>query len=221
MEGIEQTLHIGLHVGKLLQGLTVIVGQLTRSRHLPLEIFIRQDQRTVDEVTQDSHQLIVIACLEIFPSEVIIFCLRCIGGQHVAQYILFTRQVHQILMQPNRPVARGRDLIALQVQELIGGDVIRHVVTAVCLHHHGEDQAVEHDVILTDEVNHAALRILPPFLPRAETLRLLVAKFLCIGDIANRCVKPDVEHLTLSPLDRYRNTPIQVAGHRTRLQIHV
>ena len=88
-------------------------------------------------------------------------------------------------------------------------------------HHYRENQAVEHDVVFSNEVYKACFLILPPFLPAAPTLRFLFTKFLGVGDIAYRCVKPYVEHLAFCPFHRNRNTPVKVAGHGTRLQIHV
>ena len=81
-------------------------------------------------------------------------------------------------MEPYGPVARGRDLIVLQVQELVGRHVVRHDILAMGLHHHREDDAVEHDVVLADEVHQTRVLILPPLLPRAPLLRLLLAKLL-------------------------------------------
>ncbi len=34
-------------------------------------------------------------------------------------------------------------------------------------------------------------------------------------------VKPNIKYLTLSILYRHGDTPIQVASHRTRLQVHI
>ena len=89
------------------------------------------------------------------------------------------------------------------------------------LQHRREDQAVEHDVILTDEVDESCVGILPPFLPRAPLLWLSVAELLCVTDIADRCIEPNIEHLTLSTLHRHGDTPVEVTRHGTRLQIHV
>ena len=55
-------------------------------------------------------------------------------------------------MQPNGPVAGGRDLIALQVQELIGGDIIGQNLGTFGLQDDREDDAVKDDVVLSDEM---------------------------------------------------------------------
>jgi hypothetical protein len=82
-------------------------------------------------------------------------------------------------MDPDGPVAGGGDLVALEVQELVGGDVLREDIVAVGLQHGREHDAVEHDVVLADEVDQAGLRVLPPLLPA------LREEFLGVGDIAD------------------------------------
>ena len=91
----------------------------------------------------------------------------------------------------------------------------------MCLHHHGEDEAVEHDIVLADEVNETGFLVLPPFLPTAPFLGFFVAEFLCVGDVADGCVKPYVEHLSLGSFHGYGYTPFQVAGHGAGLEVHV
>ena len=124
-------------------------------------------------------------------------------------------------MEPHGPVARGRDLVVLQVQELVGGHVVGHDILAVGLHHHGEDDAVEHDVVLTDKMNQTRVLILPPLLPVAPLLRLTLAELLGIRHIADGGIEPYIEHLALSIVDRHGDTPVQVAGHGAWLQVHV
>ena len=46
----------------------------------------------------------------------------------------------------------------------------------MCLHHHGEYQAVEHDVVLANEVYQPCVLVLPPFLPCAQALRVFLAQ---------------------------------------------
>ena len=88
-------------------------------------------------------------------------------------------------------------------------------------HHHREDDAVEHDIVLTDEVHQSGVLILPPFLPAAPFLGLTVAQLLCVRHIADGRIEPHVEHLTVGTLHRNRNTPVKVACHGAGLQIHV
>ena len=124
-------------------------------------------------------------------------------------------------MQPYSPVARGGNLVILEVQELIGWHIVWQNIVAVSLQHGREYDAVEYDVVLTDEVYEASLWILPPFLPCAPFLGMCITKFLGVGDISDRCVEPYVEHLAFSSLYRNRNTPVEVACHRTWLKVHV
>ena len=82
------------------------------------------------------------------------------------------------------------------------------------LQHRGEYDAVEDDVVLTDEVYHLSLLVLPILLPIGR-------KVLSSRDIADRCVKPYVQHLTLFALDRNGDSPIQIAAYGTRLQARI
>ena len=50
---------------------------------------------------------------------------------------------------------------------------------------------------------------------------MCVAKLLGVRDVADRCVKPHIEHLAFCSLYRYGDTPVEVACHSARLQIHV
>ncbi len=74
---------------------------------------------------------------------------------------------------------------------------------------------MEHDVVLTDEVDHAGILLLPPFL-------VIVAHEVDgVGDIADRSVEPYIEHLAVGTLHGHRDTPVEVAAHGTRLQAKV
>ena len=68
-------------------------------------LLMGEHEGAVHEVTVHSHELIIVACLEILPGEVIVLGLGRIGGEHIAQYILLPGEVHEILVQPHRPVA--------------------------------------------------------------------------------------------------------------------
>ncbi len=80
--------------------------------------------------------------------------------------------------------------------------------------HRGEDDAVEDDVVLADEVDHLRILRLPVGLP-------LGRQVLRRGDVADRSVEPDVEHLALGALHRHGDAPVEVAAHGTRLQTSV
>ena len=172
-------------------------------------------QGTVDEVAIDGHQLVVIPCLEVLPREVVVLRLRGIGRQHVAQDVLLAGEILKIFVQPDGPVARSRYLVALQVEELVGGYIVRQDVATLGLQHGGEDDAVEDDVILADEVDEARLGVFPPLFP------VVGQQLLGVADVADGRIKPYIQHLALGTLHRHGNTPIQVAAHGTGLQAHV
>ena len=117
-------------------------------------------------------------------------------------------------MQPNCPVARSRNLVTLEVQELVAWHILRQDVTAVSLQHRREHDAVEYDVILTDEVNELGILALPILLP-------VRCKILGSRDIADWSIEPNIENLALSSLNRHRDSPIQIAAYGTWQQTSV
>jgi hypothetical protein len=126
---------------------------------------------------------------------------------------LFIREIHEILVEPYRPVARGRDLVAFEVEELVGRYVVRYDIAALCLEHGREDDTMEYDVVLADEVDETGRRVFPPSLPRAELLWFSIAELFGVGDITDRRIEPHVEHFAFCTLHRHRDTPIKVAGY--------
>ena len=69
-------------------------------------------------------------------------------------------------MSPDSPVAGSGDLVALEIEELVGRDVVRQdIAVAVGFEHRREDYAVEDDVVLADEMHKTGVLTLPPFLP--------------------------------------------------------
>ena len=71
---------------------------------------------------------------------------------------------------------------------------------------------MEDNIILADKMHQTAFVALPPLLPA------LRKKLLCIGNIADRSVEPDIEHLALCALYGNRDTPVQVAAHGAGLK---
>ena len=84
MEVVQLTLDGGADGRELCEGLAVEVGQRTESGNLPVEVLRGEDEGTVHEVTEDSYQLIVVACLEVTPREVVVLRLGGIGREDVA-----------------------------------------------------------------------------------------------------------------------------------------
>ena len=215
MEVVQLTLDGGTDGRELCEGLAVEVGQRTESGNLPVEVLRGEDESTVHEVTEDSYQLIVVACLEVTPREVVVLRLGGIGREDVAQDVLLTGQILEVLIEPDGPVAARGDLVALEIEELIGGDVLGEDVGAFGTEHRREDDAVEDDVVLADEVQEARVFALPPLLPAVGQ------EFLRIGDIADGRIEPHVEHLALGTLYGYGDAPVEVTAHSTGLQASV
>ena len=70
---------------------------------------------------------------------------------------------------------------------------------------------MENSVFLPDKMNHPGFRVFPVFFPfRGQVFRG--------RDIPDRGIKPHVKHFSLGSLDWNGYSPIQVTGHRTRLQ---
>ena len=70
-------------------------------------------------------------------------------------------------------------------------------------------------------MDQSCVLILPPLLPRTPLFGLALAELLRVRHIADGRVEPHVEHLSVGSLHGHWDTPVQVARHRTRLQIHI
>ena len=225
-------------VHRLLQGLTEMIGldvflkgipggddlrerfgvdglRFQVRRHLAAEILVGQDHGPVDEVAENGDQLRVVALLEVLPRKVVVLGLGSVGAQHVAEHVLLALELLDEFVDPYGPAAGGRDLVAFQVQELVGGDIVRQDIVAIGLQHGRKDDAMEHDVVLADEMHQFRVLGLPPFLPG------LRKQFLGVGDVTDRRVEPYIEHLALGAFDRYRDAPVQVTADGPRLQAAV
>ena len=105
LELVKKFLNVLLYVLELIDCLIVNILKLTHSRNNTLEILLCELKRTVHEVTVDSHKLRVVALLEVLPSEVVILCLRGICRKNIAENVLLSREVNEILVEPYSPVA--------------------------------------------------------------------------------------------------------------------
>ena len=214
-EGFEQAFHFGLHALELLDGGEVALGERAGSGDDAVVVFLRELKGAVHEVAVDGHKFVVVARLEVSPSEVVVLRFGGVGGEDIAHHVLFAGELLQIFVEPHRPVARGRDFVVLQVEKLVARHVVGQDEGAFGFEHGGEHDAVEHDVVLADEVDEARIVGLPPLFPRVGE------EFFGVGNVADGRVKPNVEHLALSAFYRHGNAPIEVAAHGTRLQSHV
>ena len=104
-EGLEVALHVLTACHDRTDGLTVVISHLTRCRHFTFVIVIGEHQGSVDEVTENSHQLVVVSSLKLLPGEVVILCLRGAGTECVAQRVLLAGEINEIFMKPDGPVA--------------------------------------------------------------------------------------------------------------------
>ena len=95
-----------------------------------------QDNGPVHEVSENSHELAVVALLELFPAEIIVLGLRRIGREDISHDILFSREFLQIFVCPYSPILGRRNLVSFEIQELIGRDIVRKDISvAVCFQH--------------------------------------------------------------------------------------
>ena len=78
-----------------------------------------------------------------------------------------------------------------QVQELVARHVVRQDVATLCLQHGGEHDAVEHDIVFSDEVYQTRFGVFPPFLP------CVGQQLFGVADVADRGVEPYIEHFAL------------------------
>ncbi len=109
----------------------------------------------VDEVAQYGYQLAVVAGLEVGPGKVVVLGFGGVGGEHVAQHVLLAG-----------PVARGRDFVALEVEEFVRRHIVGQLEAVAVCHKHGrENNAVEHNVVLADKVDDACFGVFPPCFP--------------------------------------------------------
>ena len=144
----------------------IYVLECSCGRNDAVKVLVGQHHSTVDKVAGDGHKLVIVARLEVGPSEVVILSLGGISGKYIAQHVLLAGEILEILVEPNGPVARCRNLVAFKVKELIGRHVVRQIeIVIVSLKHRREDNAVEHDIILAYEVYQTRFRIFPPRFP--------------------------------------------------------
>ena len=74
---------------------------------------------------------------------------------------------------------------------------------------------MEYDIVFTDKVNQAGFGIFPPGFPSVRQ------QLFCVADVADRGIKPYIQHLSFCSFYGYRNTPIKVTAYCTGLQTHV
>ena len=80
---------------------------------------------------------------------------------------------------------------------------------------------MEDDVVFPDEMNQARSVVLPPLLPCSPAFGVALAEVFRVADIADGRVEPDVEHFSVGAFDGNGDSPVEVARHGTRLEVHV
>ena len=101
----QQRLYFLLHVLELFKGCFIYIEQFATGRNHTIPILLSELEGTIHEIAINGYQFVVIAILEVLPSEVVILSFRGIGCQYIAQHILLARHIYQILMEPYSPVA--------------------------------------------------------------------------------------------------------------------
>ena len=204
-------LGVSLDLGDFGEGFLVVIRKRGRLRNNVAKILFSQEQRAVNEVAKHSHKFVVVALLEILPSEIVVLGFGGVGGEHITENILLAGELLVVFVQPYSPVPRRGNLVAFEVKELVGGHIVGQYVRTLSLQYRREHNAVEHDVVLADEVDEFGLGVFPIFLPIGR--KLLGERY-----IANRRVKPNIKHFAFCALHGYGDAPIKVAAHGSRLQ---
>ena len=93
LEDIQQFFYFRFYICKFLQCILVIFCQLSAGGNASVKVFLSQHQSTVHKVAVHGYQLIVVACLKVFPCEVIVLRFGSIGSQYIAKHILLSGEV--------------------------------------------------------------------------------------------------------------------------------
>ena len=125
-----------LQLRYLSQSFLVNVKKFAGSRDLALEILVGKHNSPVHKVTENGNELAVVTLLEILPAEIVILGFRSIGSKDIPHDILLSRELLQILVSPDSPVLGSRNLVTLEIKELICRHIVRKdVAIAISLQH--------------------------------------------------------------------------------------
>ena len=89
--------------GNLREGFGINGFRLGIARDAAAEIFLCEHRGAIDKIAEDGHELAVVAGLEIFPGEVIVFRLGRIGRERVPQYVLLAGELLFEFIHPDGP----------------------------------------------------------------------------------------------------------------------
>src|SRR5690606_26028982 len=127
----------------------------------------------------------------VFPRKLAVLGFGGVGRKYVAKYVLLTGKLLQVLVKPHGPVAGGRDLVALQVHELVGRYVISQNVAAFGHERSRKYDAVKYDIVLPNEMYQLGFvgsvgGGFPPFFPTLIRTILLDEPIFRRRDVPNR-----------------------------------
>ena len=77
----------------LVQHFQIHAAELVRFWHDAIVVFVGKHQRAVDEVPKNGYQLVIVACLKIFPGEIVVFGFWGVCRENIAQNILLTMKL--------------------------------------------------------------------------------------------------------------------------------
>ena len=199
---------------------------LAAVRRAALELRFGELDDAVDEVAQNVGQILVDRRLKLLPGEGGIRAFRRIGDQIPAPVI--AGQQFQSLIHEHAAVHRGRELAAVPVQPVERLERIDHLPRLAGAQNRGrEADRMEGDIVLAHEFDVPDVigaRVQPPPALPAFGIALSsrrswsIEQFARRGDIFDRRVEPDIEHLVLEAgtrlaVLRHRHAPFQVAGN--------
>ena len=168
-------------------------------------------KRAVEEIADSVHELVIDACLELFPREIQLFRVARIREKIIPQIIGGKTDIEVILVRPDHTAAALGELHVVNLHHAACHDCLRRLVTRAFEQGRPEN-AVMIDDILTDEMNDLAFTLgLPELFPvAAGRLRPLLRK----RDIADWRINPDIDDQIVvtgelhAPVERPRHAPV-------------
>ena len=187
-------------------------------------MLVGETQNSICEIPPSSYQFIIVALLKFSPGPIAIF-----GFGHIYRQIKAHRvgaiALHHV-QPPNSPVSAAGNLVAFQIHKLIRGDVkgqIEPLATVIREKpaHTGQlgrpYHRVEGDVVFSDEIVAARLRVVPPILPCRRCASVL-CPFNGGRQIPDDRLKPHVKAFALPAIERHRDAPVEIARNRAAMQ---
>ena len=208
LEGFEALADTARGSGDGIQHGPVLRRKRPRLRDHPVEIPVDESQRAVYEIPENVGQFIVVPRLEVLPGKIGV--LRFGRNRREAVPHRIGRENLQVFVQPDRPVPARGQLLALDIEKLVGRNLGGQDEIPV-FHDHGRPQnRVKDDVVLAEEIDELAVRIQPVVLPPVG-IALRHRPFPGGRHVTQRVFEPDVHDLAHGVFHRQRHAPVQVA----------